>query len=58
MHLRRAVQSACAAIEDVSSETEVFLERNPVKFTTMNGLTLPITVTVRYNMHKEKQIMY
>ena len=25
-----------AAIEDVSSETEVFLERNPVKFTTMN----------------------
>lgn len=33
---RLTVQSACAAIEDVSSETEVFLERNPVKFTTMN----------------------
>ncbi len=30
------VQSACAAIEDVSSETEVYIERRPVKFTTMN----------------------
>lgn len=30
------VQSACAAIEDVSSETEVYIERSPVKFTTMN----------------------
>ena len=28
------------------------------KFITINGLTLPIIETVRYNMHKEKQIMY
>lgn len=33
---RLTVQSACAAIEDVSSETEVFFERSPVRFTTMN----------------------
>ena len=46
-------------ISDTGSDDNSLMKKAfKVKFTMMNGLTLPITETVRYNMHKEKQIMY
>ena len=40
------------------SKSSLLKKALKAKFITINGLTLPIIETVRYNMHKEKQIMY